>query len=68
MNHMHSIPKYLPDGKVMVCAWCYPGDSVFNTFPVLASSGVISHGICPHHFKRMTDQLTTCKEKGVAAR
>lgn len=43
-----------------VCAWCYPGASVFEDYPWLASVGSplsgnrlpqrgLSHGICPFH-------------------
>jgi hypothetical protein len=32
--------------KVLVCAWCRPGESGDGQVP-------ISHGICPRHFQQM---------------
>lgn len=42
-----TIPGTLAAGMIQVCAWCLPGDKVFDRFPEWRNLGLdISHGIC----------------------
>lgn len=55
------VPQIKPDGALVVCAWCYPGHSVFEEYPWLVNTGAalygfeqgkprpVSHGICQGH-------------------
>ncbi|MGA2853892.1 MAG: hypothetical protein ABSE90_07175 [Verrucomicrobiota bacterium] len=38
-------------GWIKVCAWCYPGEKIFDTFPDLRGKVQISHSVCPAHKK-----------------
>lgn len=39
---------------IKVCAWCYPGDSIFNHYPHWGGLGLrLSHGICAAHAKSL---------------
>jgi hypothetical protein len=48
---MNSEPYELMDGFpgwIKVCAWCYPGNTIYDVFPDLRGMQ-ISHSICPQH-------------------
>lgn len=32
-----------------VCAWCYPGETVYKDFPLMKGTGTLSHGCCEFH-------------------
>jgi len=34
---------------ITVCAWCLPGEKVFDFFPTLRGMVEINHGICASH-------------------
>jgi len=40
------------DGSISVCAWCFPGEKIFDIFPDLRGKVRISHGICQAHALR----------------
>jgi hypothetical protein len=51
---MNTEPYELMDGYpgwIKVCAWCYPGEKIFDLFPDLRGQQ-ISHTICPAHYKK----------------
>jgi len=35
---------------IAVCAWCFPGEKIFDVFPDLRGKVRISHGICQRHY------------------
>jgi hypothetical protein len=49
--------EVVDDGMIRVCAWCYPGEKIFDLFPDLRGKVEISHGICPAHKKQMQDGI-----------
>lgn len=49
---------------VTVCAWCCPGESIFELYPQLKFAGVkISHGICPEHKAQMLAAINSLPGK-----
>jgi hypothetical protein len=46
--------------RVAVCAWCKPKN---RGVELGASLGAISHGICPRHFKKLTEQVSKDTEQ-----
>jgi len=48
-------------GWIKVCAWCYPGEKIFDLFPDMRGQVEISHGICKAHYEqKMTGILRRC--------
>lgn len=47
------------DGEriVTVCAWCLPGEKLFDLYPHLAGNVKISHGLCKRHHADMIAAL-----------
>ena len=39
-------------GWIKVCAWCYPGEKIFEQFPDLRGKVELSHSICPRHHQQ----------------
>jgi hypothetical protein len=37
------------EGWITVCAWCYPGEKIFDLFPDMRGKVQVSHGICKSH-------------------
>jgi hypothetical protein len=47
---------------VTVCAWCLPGEALFETFPHLAGNVRLSHGICREHLNIMRGEILVAEE------
>jgi hypothetical protein len=47
---------------VSVCAWCLPGERLFEQFPWLRGNVEISHGVCPEHKAEFMRSLRQPKE------
>ena len=63
MNEVQQDYKEKGKGFISVCAYCFPGTSIFEKFPELAGS-IISHGICPDCAKIMLQELENTLQKG----
>jgi hypothetical protein len=63
---MNSEPYEVIDGYpgwIKVCAWCYPGEKIFDLFPDLRGKAQISHSICPAHKEQcLSGILARCKK------
>ena len=57
-NSMSETQENAFAGIVKVCANCYPGKSIFNSFPAWGELNLeISHGICPAHKAQLLEEL-----------
>jgi hypothetical protein len=64
---MNKILKQVDDGDsriITVCAWCSPGDSIFEEYPQLKGIVQISHGICADHYHEQIRALNSLVPKG----
>ena len=64
-----AVPQVLLNGSLSVCAWCYPGLTVFDDYPWLRyyqfTSGAfekhsprpVTHCICPFHRSQLEAEL-----------
>lgn len=50
------------DGLISVCAWCFPGEKIFDIFPDLRGKVKLSHGICQQHLQRQKEGLCRARE------
>lgn len=51
-----AVPHTDEFGIVHCCAWCYPGASLVEAFPMFAGKKV-SHGMCKPHRAAMMNEL-----------
>jgi hypothetical protein len=59
-------PYFLKEENyVIVCAWCYPGQTIKKLYPEIAGRD-ISHTICPYHTKQLEKELPPEKSNGPA--
>ena len=49
MNDPYTV---IDEKTIAVCAWCFPGEKIFDLFPDMRGKVQISHGICNAHFKQ----------------
>ena len=56
MNDPYELIEGEP-GWIRVCAWCFPGQKIFDLFPDLRGQVEISHSICPAHRERCVAKL-----------
>lgn len=54
--------KKLEEGIVSVCCVCFPGSSIFGSYPELTGSR-LSHGYCETHRKEFLANLLKLKAK-----
>lgn len=47
---------------VTVCAWCLPGEALFDEWPHLKGLIKLSHGICREHLQIMNGELLVQEE------
>ena len=45
--------KFTAENFIVVCANCFPGESVLKACPELSATVQISHGICQKHAEEM---------------
>ena len=60
-----------PDNVLVVCAWCWPGETVFQSHPELAKTcPILSHGICQKHFDeiRLKKDLTVPASNAIVSK
>jgi hypothetical protein len=55
-----AVPKIDGAGLVVVCAWCYPGQTLFADYPWLKGRQ-LSHGICPAHVNAILAEIKLSK-------
>jgi hypothetical protein len=49
--------EVVDDGMIRVCAWCYPGEKIFDLFPDLRGKVKISHGMCQSHLTHFKEVI-----------
>jgi len=60
---LKAAPVFVAPGVVSVCAWCYPGQSIFSAHPDLQNAGVtITHGICKDCVERQLAAIRQQKQ------
>ena len=48
---------------IAVCAWCHPHGRVYASFPWLARTTRLTHGICESHRSELTAQINAMQQK-----
>ena len=58
----HRASPVIGNGYANVCAWCWPGQSVFESYPELRRC-TITHGICPECHERFLAALEEVRKE-----
>lgn len=61
-SRMENTDYKISGDMLTVCAWCYPAQSIYETYPSLRCLGLrLSHGICKACKAKTLEQIQTTK-------